>query len=122
VADLLGLAPDPETGAAPAVVLYRPDGRPSAVVDDGALATVPAAATAATPLTAVSYALGEGAYVPEWSRGQELIQYLAQLDGLEYAVVDRDGTVKGLLRQSAVLGALTGKLPGTGKRTDGQSR
>ncbi len=85
----------PATGAAPAVVLYRPDGRPSAVVDAGALATVPAAATAATPLTAVSYALGAGAYVPEWSRGQELIQYLAQLEGLEYAVVDRDGTVTG---------------------------
>ena len=41
-----------------------------------------------------------GAYVPEWSRGQELIQYLAQLEGLEYAVVDRDGTVTGLLKSS----------------------
>ncbi|MDZ4090927.1 MAG: site-2 protease family protein, partial [Arthrobacter sp.] len=55
-------------------------------------------------------------------RGQELIQYLAQLDGLEYAVVDRNGTVTGLLRQSAVLGALTGKSPGSGKRMFGQSR
>ncbi len=122
VADMLALAPVPATGATPAVVLYRPDGRPAAVVDAGAVATVPAAATAATPLTAVSYALGAGAYVPEWSSGQELIQYLAQLEGLEYAVVDRDGTVTGLLRQSAVLGALTGKGPGAGKRTDGQSR
>lgn len=122
VADVLALAPAPATGAAPAVVLYRPDGRPSAVVDAGALATVPAAATAATPLTAVSHPLGAGAYVPEWSRGQELIQYLAQLEGLEYAVVDRDGTVTGLLRQSAVLGALTGKGNGAGKRMYGQSR
>ena len=103
-------------------MLYRPDGRPAAVVDAGAVATVPAAAAATTPLTAVSYALGAGAYVPEWSRGQELIQYLAQLDGLEYAVVDRDGTVTGLLRQSAVLGALTGKSAGSGKRMYGQSR
>ncbi|MGP4031979.1 site-2 protease family protein [Pseudarthrobacter sp. 1C304] len=122
VADVLALAPHPATGAAPAVVLYRPDGRPAAVVDAGALATVPEGATAATPLTAVSYALGEGAYVPEWSRGQELIQYLGQLDGLEYAVVDRDGTVTGLLRQSAVVGALTGKGPGAGKRMYGQNR
>ena len=105
---MLALAPDPAAGA-PAVVLCRPDGRPPAVVDAGAVAAVPAAAAAATPATAVSYALGAGAYVPEWSRGQELIQYLAQLDGQEYAVVDHDGTVTGLLRQSAVLGAITGK-------------
>ncbi|MDP9984132.1 Zn-dependent protease [Pseudarthrobacter oxydans] len=122
VAEVLALAPDPTTGAGPAVVLYRQDGRPAAVVDAGAVATVSASAAATTPLTAVSYALGEGAYVPEWSKGQELIQYLAQLDGLEYAVVDRDGTVTGLLRQSAVLGALTGKNPGSGKRMFGQSR
>lgn len=122
VAEVLALSPDPVTGAAPAVVLYRADGRPAAVVDGGAVATVPAAAAASTPLTAVSYALGAGAYVPGWSKGQELIQYLAQLDGLEYAVVDRDGTITGLLRQSAVLGALTGKIAGPGKRMFGQNR
>ncbi|WP_024366718.1 site-2 protease family protein, partial [Arthrobacter sp. TB 26] len=32
VAEVLALAPDPVTGTAPAVVLYRPDGRPAAVV------------------------------------------------------------------------------------------
>ncbi|XAS62583.1 site-2 protease family protein [Micrococcaceae bacterium Sec5.8] len=122
VADLLALAPDPGTGAPPAVVLYRPDGHPVAVVDGGAVATVPADAAASTPLTAVSYALGAGAYVPSWSKGEELIQYLAKLEGAEYAVVDRAGTITGLLRQSAVLGALTGKVPGTGKRMLGQSR
>ena len=122
VADLLALPRDRATGAPPAVVLYRSDGRPAAVVDAGAVAAVPAAAAASTPVTAVSYALGAGAYVPEWSRGQELIQYLSQLDGLEYAVVDRDGTVTGLLRQSVVLGALTGKPAGAGKRMGGQSR
>ena len=70
----------------------------------------------------MSYALGAGAYVPEWSKGQELIQYLAQLDGHEYAVVDHDGTVTGLLRQSAVVSAITGKAPGADKRTHGQNR
>ena len=45
-----------------------------------------------TPATAVSHALSAGAYVPEWSQGQELIQYLAQLEGREYAVVDHNGT------------------------------
>jgi hypothetical protein len=63
----------------------------------------------------VSYALGAGAYVPEWSKGQELIQYLAQLDGQEYAVVDHRGTVTGLLGQKAVLAAITGK----GARSNG---
>ncbi|MHA7223044.1 site-2 protease family protein [Arthrobacter sp. RHLT1-20] len=116
VAEVLRLPRDVATGASPAVVLCRTDGHPVAVVDAGAVATVPPHAAGATPLTAVSYALGAGAYVPEWSTGQELIQYLAQLDGQEYAVVDRDGAVTGLLRQSAVLNALTGKNPGGGRQ------
>jgi Zn-dependent protease len=103
-------------GSPPAVVLYGPDGRPVAVVDVGVAATVPPEATAGTPLTAVSYALGAGAYVPESSRGQELLQYLAQVDGQAYAVVNGDGTVTGLLRQAAVLDAITGKSPrGSGR-------
>ena len=96
-------------GSPPAVVLYGPDGRPAAVVDVGVAATVPPDAAASTPLTAVSYALGAGAYVPESSQGQELLQYLAQLDGQAYAVVSRDGTIVGLLRQATVLDAITGK-------------
>lgn len=112
VADVLAVAP----AGTPAVVLCGPDGRPVALVDAGAAATVPASAVAMTPVTAVSYALGAGAYVPEWSQGQELVQYLAQLEGQEYAVVDRDGAVTGLLRQSAVLNAITGKGPADGKR------
>ena len=48
---------------------------------------------------------------PNGPRARNSIQYLAQLEGQEYAVVDRDGTVTGLLRQSAVLGAITGKVP-----------
>ncbi len=121
VADVLGLPRDASTGAIPAVVLYRPDGRPAALVDAGAVAAVPDSVAGTTPVTAVSYALGEGAYVPEGSRGQELLQYLAQLEGQDYAVVDRDGTVTGLLRQSTVLNAITGKNP-AGRRMNGQSR
>ena len=72
-------------------------------------ASVPAQAAATTPATAVSHGLSAGAYVPEWSQGQELVQYLAQLEGREYAVVDHHGRVTGLLRQSAVVTAITGK-------------
>ncbi|MDQ0850239.1 Zn-dependent protease [Arthrobacter sp. B3I9] len=108
-------------GSPLAVVLYGPDGRPAAVVDTGVAATVPPEAVAATPLTAVSYALAPGAYVPESSQGQELLQYLAQLEGQAYAVVSADGTVIGLLRQATVLAAITGKSPRPSRRMYGRN-
>lgn len=111
VADILRLSP----AGTPAVVVCGAEGRPQGVVDAAVVSEVPAAAAGSTPATAVSYALGAGAYVPEWSKGQELIQYLAQLDGQEYAVVDHRGTVTGLLGQKAVLAAITGK----GARSNG---
>lgn len=112
----LELLPRSTAGSPPAVVLYGQDGRPVAVVDAGVAATVPPDAVASTPLSAVSYALGAGAYVPESSQGQELLQYLAQLDGQAYAVVSRDGTITGLLRQATVLEALTAKNPRGSRR------
>ena len=117
VADLL----ENTTAGRPAVVLFDRDRRPVGIVDAAAAATVPAALAAATALTAVSYPLGAGAYVPEWSKGQELVQYLAQIEGTEYAVVDREGTVTGLLRQSAVLRAITGK-DRNARQNQGQNR
>lgn len=105
VADVLDIAPN----GSPAVVICGPDGKPQGVVDPGAAALVPPEALTTTPVTAVAHALGAGAYVPEWSKGQELIQYLARLEGGEYAVVDHNGIVTGLLRQQAVVTAITGK-------------
>ncbi|GAA2866287.1 site-2 protease family protein [Paenarthrobacter ilicis] len=107
VADVLDIAP----AGSPAVVTCGPDGKPQGVVDHSAVASVPAAAAAGTPVVAVAHALAAGAYVPEWSKGQELIQYLSRLEGGEYAVVDHNGTVTGLLRQQAVVTAITGKEP-----------
>nr|WP_306422535.1 site-2 protease family protein [Paenarthrobacter aurescens] len=107
VADVLDISP----AGSPAVVICGPDGKPQGVVDFGAAAAVPAPATTSTPVTAVAHALAAGAYVPEWSKGQELIQYLARLEGGEYAVVDHNGIVTGLLRQQAVVTAITGKEP-----------
>ncbi len=116
VADLLDRAPSGKP-----VVLCDRDGRPVGIVDAAAAASVPAGLAAATALTAVSYPLGAGAYVPEWSKGQELVQYLAQIEGQEYAVVDREGAVTGLLRQSAVLSAITGKYRNE-RQNQGQNR
>ncbi|CAH0291210.1 Putative zinc metalloprotease Rip3 [Arthrobacter sp. Bi83] len=118
VADVLDLTAGGRNG----VVLCAPDGRPSSLVDYAALAAVPAAVAATTPATAVAYALGAGAYVPEWSKGQELIQYLSQLDGHDYAVIDHNGRVTGILRQSTVVTAVTGKAPRENRRPQGQSR
>ncbi|MFJ4026155.1 site-2 protease family protein [Paenarthrobacter sp. NPDC089989] len=105
VADVVAMSPE----GRPAVVICGPDGKPQGVVDTNAAAAVPPYALATTPVTAVAHALAAGAYVPEWSKGQELIQYLARLDGNEYAVVDHNGMVTGLLRQQAVVTAITGK-------------
>ncbi|UZX03448.1 site-2 protease family protein [Arthrobacter sp. CDRTa11] len=118
VAEILRLSPS----GTPAVVVCGPDGRPQGVVDPSAVSAVPPAAAGTTPVTAVSYALVPGAYVPEWSKGQELIQYLAQLEGREYAVVDHRGTVTGLLRQNAVLAAITGKGVRPNGYPQGQNR
>jgi Zn-dependent protease len=118
VADALRLAP----AGTPALVLCRPDGRPRGLVDAAAVAAVPVEAAAATPVTAVAHTLSEGAYVPEWSQGQELIQYLSQLEGHEYAVVDQNGTVTGLLRQSTVVTAITGKEVRRGGQANAHNR
>jgi CBS-domain-containing membrane protein len=91
-------------------------------VDPAALASVPPAAADSTPITAVSFALAPGAYVPEWSKGQELISFLSQLEGRHYAVVDHNGRVTGLLSQDAVVAAITGKRQRTDKRPQGQNR
>jgi Zn-dependent protease len=118
VADIRRLSPD----GSRAVVVCGPDGRPQGVVDAGALAAVPDYAAGSTPATAVSYALAAGAYVPESSQGQELIQYLSQLEGHEYAVVDHQGTVTGLLAQNVVVAAITGKADRSNRHPQGQSR
>ncbi|WP_138442780.1 site-2 protease family protein [Sinomonas susongensis] len=91
------------------VVLCAPDGKPQGVVDPAAIARVPDEARGNTPVTAVGYALAAGAYVPESAAGQELVQYLAQLQGTEYAVIDAAGRVVGLLSQSAVVSAISGR-------------
>ena len=104
------------------VVVYGLGGRPEAVVDPVALASVPAAAAGATPITAVSYALAAGAYVPEWSKGQELLHFLSQLEGRDYAVVDHNGRVTGLLSQDAVLSAITGRRQQPGRHPQRRNR
>ncbi|WP_343317316.1 site-2 protease family protein [Arthrobacter sp. TMP15] len=91
------------------IVLFGTDGRPASVVDEYALAHVPPQAAATTPATAVSRSLSAGAYVPELAAGAELVAYLSQLPDMEYAVIDVEGRVTGLLSQAKVVAAITGK-------------
>ena len=106
VAQLLAVrSGNPQLG----LVLCSAEGRPEAVVDPSALSMVPAEAAAQTPASAVAHALAPGAYIPEDAAGQELVQYLAQLAGSEYAVIDLRGQVTGVLRQAVVVAAITGK-------------
>ncbi|WP_026550396.1 site-2 protease family protein [Arthrobacter sp. Br18] len=97
-----------------AIVLTGATGRPESVVDVAALASVPDTAADTTPISTTARALPPGAYVPESAEGQELVQFLARLEGNEYAVVDSRGVVTGLLRQKTVIDAITGKsAPGS---------
>ncbi|WP_146361960.1 site-2 protease family protein [Arthrobacter yangruifuii] len=91
------------------LILTAPTGQPEAVVDRSALASVPPEQAEQVPVSAVARPLAPGAYVPEAAAGQELVSYLAKLQGSEYAVINSDGTVTGLLRQAAVVAAVTGK-------------
>ncbi len=92
-----------------ALILTGPAGQPEAVVDEGALLAVPEEAAPTTAVTATARRLAAGAYVPEGAEGQELVQFLARLEGSEYAVVNRQGSVTGLLHQRTVVQAITGK-------------
>ena len=92
-----------------ALVVTAVTGQPWAVADTGALAQVPAQLAASTPVDAAARPLAPGAYVPAAAAGSELVEYLAKLQGSEYAVIDRDGGVVGLLTQAAVLQAMSAK-------------
>ncbi|WP_427017797.1 site-2 protease family protein [Pseudarthrobacter sp. P1] len=99
-----------------ALVLCSPEGRPTAVVDEHVLASVPPAAATTTVATAVGRTLAPGAYVPQSAAGNELVQYLAQLGGGEYVVIDLAGQVTGVLSQEVVVAAITGKPDPRGPR------
>ncbi|QCU79388.1 site-2 protease family protein [Citricoccus sp. SGAir0253] len=93
------------------VVLVSPAGVPEAVVDEDALAAVPAQDARAVPAAAAARALPAGAVVRAGDAGRPLVDRLAAVDGAEYAVLAPDGTVCGVLRQPDVVEWLT-----TGRR------
>ncbi|WP_258060012.1 site-2 protease family protein [Arthrobacter sp. ZGTC212] len=104
-----------------ALVITAVTGQPWAVADRGALALVPDNLAASTPVDAAARPLAPGAYVPVVAAGSELVEYLAKLQGSEYAVIDHDGSVIGLLTQAVVLDAISAK-PGRRQRPPASPR
>jgi Zn-dependent protease len=92
-------------------VLVSPTGRPEAIVDEAALASVPLPHAPAVPAAATARALASGAVVRATDAGRPLVDRLATVDGAEYAVLAPDGSVCGVLRQADVVEWLT-----TGRR------
>lgn len=88
------------------IVLVSPQGMPMAVVDQAALSAVPTESVGQTPGTAVSRALGAGAVISEAADGDALIHYLASIETAEYAVINDEGYIVGVLYQSQILRAL----------------
>lgn len=91
------------------VVLVDGHGVPAALVDPASLAAVPAELQGTTPAASVARQLAPGALVRSDAAGQPLVEYLSGLPGAEYAVLDADGQVCGLLQRSTVIATITGR-------------
>ncbi|MGO3393992.1 site-2 protease family protein [Glutamicibacter arilaitensis] len=91
------------------IILVDPKGMPVGVIDAQALAKVDPRHGGNVPALAVSRALGQGAIVAEESDGRALIDYLASVESVEYAVISASGHVVGLLHQREIIKAVTGR-------------
>lgn len=91
------------------IILVDAKGMPVGVVDIQALSRVDPANATTVPALAVSRALGQGAIVSQESDGRALIDYLASVDSAEYAVINAQGQVVGLLHQRDIVNAVTGR-------------
>ena len=91
------------------IILVDGKGMPVGVVDAQAIARVDRGRAAEVPALAVARALGQGAIVAEDSDGRALIDYLASVSSAEYAVINGQGQVVGLLHQRDIISAVTGR-------------
>lgn len=89
------------------VVVVSPDGRPAALVDGAAAASVPPAAAPSTPISAVSVPLVAGAVVDADLLGEPLLQALAAASRVSPVIVAlRAGQVVAVVRTPDVVAAL----------------
>ena len=90
------------------VVLLDIYGRPSAVLDQAGVATVPAGREGAVPVSAVARPLRAGATLPVRLAGESLVDRMQDAPQPEYVVVDDGGVVVGVLRWADVASRLAG--------------
>ncbi|UYQ79014.1 site-2 protease family protein [Glutamicibacter sp. JL.03c] len=91
------------------IILADGKGMPVGVVDAQAISRVDRDRAAEVPALAVARALGHGAIVAASSDGRALIDYLASVSSVEYAVISDQGHVVGLLHQRDIVKAVTGR-------------
>ncbi len=91
------------------IILVDGKGMPVGVVDAQAISRVDRDRAAEVPALAVARALGQGAIVAASSDGRALIDYLASVSSVEYAVISDQGHVVGLLHQRDIVKAVTGR-------------
>ena len=91
------------------VILIDAAGNPHGVIDEQTLGQVPKELLASSPALSAARALSPGAIVSANADGRALIGYLATLEGSEYAVIDQQNRIVGLLDQANIVAAITGK-------------
>lgn len=106
ISEALAVAGTAEGATGPAVVLLSPDGRPAAVLDPAAVASVPTDRRPEVPAHAAARALPAGAEIDARLAGEELLRVLGTLPGEEWAARDETGRVVGLLRADDVVAAV----------------
>lgn len=79
------------------IVVTSADGSLVAVVNEAALLSVPEERRPWVPVSSVSRSLHEGLVLPADASGEELILAMARTPSSEYALVEPDGTLYGLL-------------------------
>ncbi|MFJ6416264.1 site-2 protease family protein [Paeniglutamicibacter sp. NPDC091659] len=91
------------------VILIDQAGTPQGVIDEFTLGQVDPGLLAGSPALSAARALSPGAVVSDTADGRALIGYLATLEGSEYAVIDEQNRIIGLLDQANIVAAITGK-------------
>lgn len=94
------------TGRARGLVLVDTDERPSAIVDEARLGSIPPERRAWTRLNVVARPLEAGLVLPRGLSGDNLLAAVRATPANEYLVVNPDGTPAGILSTTDLAGAL----------------
>lgn len=95
-----------------ALVVVDPNGRPTAVVSEAAIAAVPEERRPWVVVAEVSRRLRPGMTIPLGLSGEELVVAMRSTPATEYLVVDDAGAIHGVLAAADVDATLAGLAPG----------